>query len=652
MKLGSKTVMLLGVGLVALFVMLPAAGASRSERDEFLVSNATGCGVTDGIVLAFTGEFIRSDDRTGKANRGNHYIRIDTHIPAGNYDITLQSFDDHSTDGGHPEQTHEQWHIIFRSGDQVVATSNRIADLADHLDYLTQQVNSALSIPQDVDNILAYHPFYLHPEHGKNINSIHPQCAGIKLSSPPKAAIGDYVWLDNNRNGLQDGNEIGVPTVPVHLYDGFGAYLKTTWTDDNGRYHFTELDPGDYAIQVDPPAGYIITGQNLGDDHFDSDIDLNGRMATTTLVANENDLSWDAGLYLPPPPPRVEPRLQAHTVQVVCNDGDAQLPNVNAVLYYNNQPLESRDIDFNGQVEFSSITISDEAAGQRGQIAGWDFTSSYKPDLFEVEIIIPTRKFRLGINESIQNDPNSARWQVRLPLTDCRLPQIRKAVIGDFVWLDWNQNDIQDEGESGVGDVLVILFDANLNEISRTTTNSDGRYLFDDLNPGEYSVQFFPPEGYTIVEQNEGTNSAIDSDMAHVDGRTVATTLDPFEVDLTWDAGLYRASKETSCARFDLDLGRNAQTGAGIAGRYEMIEFSTGKLLASWGAQDSWVDSGWIKGIILSHPESSWVSVYFHPDGDLPSQKLEILNPAPGTEFGWLSPGICHAIEVQFPAEW
>ena len=36
-------------------------------------------------------------------------------------------------------------------------------------------------------------------------------------------AIGDYVWLDTNCNGVQDDGEAGVPDVPVFLYKVGGA---------------------------------------------------------------------------------------------------------------------------------------------------------------------------------------------------------------------------------------------------------------------------------------------------------------------------------------------------------------------------------------------------------------------------------------------
>lgn len=643
MKSVMKTAVWLFVLAIFLFVLLPNVGALNQSKQSFAVANASGCEADGDIVMLFPDEFIRSDDRTGKPNRGGHFLQISAFIPAGEYEIILHSYDNHS-DEFHPEQTREQWHLIFRAGDEVVATSNSISDLPDNLDSLTEKVNDALSIPKDVDNVLAYHSFYLDPEHGRNINSVHPRCAGLIVPEPDVASIGDFVWHDANKNGLQDNFEEGVAGVPVHLYDQFGFWQASTSTDENGRYLFGDLTPGTYAVQVDPPAGWIITGRDLGDNAFDSDIDENGRMVFTELTAFENDLTWDAGIYQDTPPTIEDPH--GNLITMVCPGGTNSFPTAQVDLFYDDIPLETRAPDFNGQIEFTTISsVNDEM----GYLENWNFTESFDPDLFRVVVHLPTDTLTLGATDAIQEGRNRM-WRIDLPFEACNT--IVDAAIGDFVWLDWDQNDVQDNGEPGIKDVTVILFDANGEEVARTTTGNTGHYLFDELVPGDYSLQFIPPAGYVVVKPRVGISTALDSDINLANFRTPMTTLEPFEVDLTWDAGLYTPNKLPGCSRFNLDLGRNAQTGAGVNGRYVMIEITTGSALANWDAESWWVDSGWIREIPLAHFDGSWVDVYFHPEGDLAPVKLEVINPAPDTQHGWLAPGVCHAIELQFPADW
>jgi uncharacterized repeat protein (TIGR01451 family) len=121
------------------------------------------------------------------------------------------------------------------------------------------------------------------------------------------AALGDYVWLDQDRNGVQGTNERGIEGVAVSLLDGTGTPVlnadgtpMTTRTDANGYYLFDHLLPGEYIVVFTIPTGYIFTDQDAGtDDAADSDADpTTGRTTLITLSENEVDLDWDAGIYL------------------------------------------------------------------------------------------------------------------------------------------------------------------------------------------------------------------------------------------------------------------------------------------------------------------------------------------------------------------
>ena len=60
---------------------------------------------------------------------------------------------------------------------------------------------------------------------------------------------------------------------------------------------------------------------------------------------------------------------------------------------------------------------------------------------------------------------------------------------------DENGNGL-DDGEAGVPNAVVILLDDNGTEVRRTSTNDNGNYLFSDLEPGNYRVQFETPDGF------------------------------------------------------------------------------------------------------------------------------------------------------------
>ena len=94
-----------------------------------------------------------------------------------------------------------------------------------------------------------------------------------------------------------------------------------------------------------------------------------------------------------------------------------------------------------------------------------------------------------------------------------------------------------DAGEEGIAGITVTLTypDGTTEEF---ITEDDGKYLFDELLPGDYTVTFTDlPEGYTFSPPNEGDDDELDSDVDPTDG-TIEVTLDPSEDDLTEDAGI------------------------------------------------------------------------------------------------------------------
>ncbi len=118
------------------------------------------------------------------------------------------------------------------------------------------------------------------------------------------ASLGDRLWDDRNKNGIQDLGEPGIGGARVTLYDAAGNEIASTTTDSSGLYQFSNLPPGRYSVGFERPrGGYVFTGQFQGaNTGADSDVDVNsGRTPLITLVSGENNPTIDAGLYVPEP---------------------------------------------------------------------------------------------------------------------------------------------------------------------------------------------------------------------------------------------------------------------------------------------------------------------------------------------------------------
>ena len=134
--------------------------------------------------------------------------------------------------------------------------------------------------------------------YGDRENSNEVRIAFAAYGTDTAGQIGDFVWDDENGNGLQDGGEPGVGGIRVDLYQCSrgepATYLDTTITDSFGAYGFGDLDESaGYAVRFFP-GGRAFTLQNQGaDDTIDSDADP---VTGYTHCVNTDDFDLDAGL--------------------------------------------------------------------------------------------------------------------------------------------------------------------------------------------------------------------------------------------------------------------------------------------------------------------------------------------------------------------
>jgi len=115
------------------------------------------------------------------------------------------------------------------------------------------------------------------------------------------------------------------------------------------------------------------------------------------------------------------------------------------------------------------------------------------------------------------------------------------SAIGDFVWLDGNENGVQDSGEVGIAGVAVDLVTCSEppGVLESDTTDSDGHFLFTDILPGDYRLRFALLPGYEFSAADQSSNDSLDSDADRSTGLTSCVTLAAGDTDLTWDAGMF-----------------------------------------------------------------------------------------------------------------
>ncbi|HCX9343788.1 TPA: carboxypeptidase regulatory-like domain-containing protein, partial [Staphylococcus aureus] len=334
----------------------------------------------------------------------------------------------------------------------------------------------------------------------------------------PKYNLGDYVWEDTNKNGIQDQDEKGISGVTVTLKDENGNVLKTVTTDADGKYKFTDLDNGNYKVEFTTPEGYTPTTVTSG-----SDIEKDSNGLTTTGVINGADnMTLDSGFYKKP-----KYNLGNYVWEDTNKDGkqDSTEKGISGVTVTlkneNGEVLQTTKTDKDGKYQFTGLE-----------------NGTYKVE-FETPLGYTPTQVGSGTDEGIDSNGTSTTGVIKDKDNDTIDSGFYKPTynLGDYVWEDTNKNGVQDKDEKGISGVTVTLKDENDKVLKTVTTDENGKYQFTDLNNGTYKVEFETPSGYTPTSVTSGNDTEKDSN-----GLTTTGVIKDAD-NMTLDSGFYKTPK-------------------------------------------------------------------------------------------------------------
>ena len=379
----------------------------------------------------------------------------------------------------------------------------------------------------------------------------------------PLVSVGDYVWFDLNRDGLQTGGEAPVSGVTVELLDASGnsidppgvATQTLTTTNVSGFYSFTGLLPStNYQVKFTAPSGDFFTSQSGAvavTNNSDADV-ATGVTAVFTTPADGSNASGtpdfpavDAGLV------RVDlavakaitsagPYYEGSTVTFALTP--TNVGSTNALAGWSVTDVLPVGLTATGIVGAaggssmytcvlmtltctSSVQLGIAAAGEQIIVTtaiNADFVGSahnvayVSPASSEVTEVIPLITPTTSTNTSTTPTNNDAQATVSVDSL---------VSIGDYVWLDVNRDGVQGAAEPAMSGVTVQLYNsAGTTLLRTTTTDGSGFYFFDDLSPSAgYQVKFIAPTNYSFTTQFSGT-AANDSNANRNTGFAGVTT--------------------------------------------------------------------------------------------------------------------------------
>ncbi|NPA27912.1 MAG: hypothetical protein GXN91_02530, partial [Epsilonproteobacteria bacterium] len=339
-------------------------------------------------------------------------------------------------------------------------------------------------------------------------------------------SIGDFVWEDINRNGVQDEKEVGIGGVEVILFmkkddewveavDIDGNRVEKVTTTSDGKYIFENLKPNEtYKIKFEIGDEFYPTLKDVADDAVDSDVDENKEIV---VEVNTTNLNLDGGFYRKG---EIGDYIwEDRNANGIQDEEEAGIGGVEVIL-----------LNENGE-ELQRVLTNEE---------GLYLFKGLEPATYQVKIITPEGYF--VTRENVGDDERDSDLEEFLAQGEVKMPKeliesnesnrsldggmFKPVCLGDYVWLDENGNGIQDEGEKpleGVSVKLIPLEDefGNINTIDVykqpivdkiIATDSNGHYEFCGLIPGRYKVAFKTDEPYLSTKAVDSSDE-IDSDI-------------------------------------------------------------------------------------------------------------------------------------------
>lgn len=364
------------------------------------------------------------------------------------------------------------------------------------------------------------------------------------------AALGNRLWIDTNRNGIQDASETaGVDGVTVTLYNSGGTAIATTVTAGGGLYSFTGLAPGTYSVGFARPFGYGFSPQDVAGSTEANDSDVNiltGRTANVTLAAGQTNNDLDAGVFLSV---SVGNRVWLDGNNNGLYDGGETFfsgTTVNLYLDANDDgtpdgaAIRTTTTDTNGLYLFDGLAPNNYIVGVvtptnfvRSSVNGGDpdnnidndnngvLVSGNETRSNPVTLALGTEPTGETPNDTTTTADNSGNLTVDFGFT-------RAYSIGNRVWFDTNNNGQINAGEVGINGVSVSIFaSGNLTTALQTmNTDTNGYYRFDNLTAGSYVVRINPSNftsggvlaGYQNTTGNTAANVDSTATLAGEDG--------------------------------------------------------------------------------------------------------------------------------------
>ena len=321
------------------------------------------------------------------------------------------------------------------------------------------------------------------------LNNDNPSTTDVNFGYIADNSLSGTVYRDDSRNGDQDGTEPGYSGVTVQLLDASGNVVTTTTTDANGTYSFSKLPDGTYSVKV-------VKDGELADTEQTEDPDATKDNASEPVTLGEDNPTKDHIDF------GYVPDYSIHGL--VYRDGDRDETHGAGEKGYANQTVELRDKD--GKV-VATTTTDENGAYSFSKLPAGDYTvkvvkDGALTDLDQTEDPDSTKDSASGVI-SLGNDHRTE--------TDVNFGYIANNSINGTIYRDGDRDGKKGDTEGRYSGVTVQLLDKDGKVIATTTTDKDGKYSFEHLPDGTYSVKVVKDGVLADADQTGDPDNKLDN---------------------------------------------------------------------------------------------------------------------------------------------
>jgi DNA-directed RNA polymerase II subunit RPB1 len=381
----------------------------------------------------------------------------------------------------------------------------------------------------------------------------------IGTSSATITPTNGYPLTIAKQDSADQSTDINDPNARFQLTDADGNVMVDNIFVSDGYLRVAGADgqpaavkvsqPGTYTLsEITPPAGYVesngtlqivVGADSLPDQQtfYDAPVGPSVSVGDFVWVDSNHDGRQDSG----------EPGIPGVVLTITGPDGQP-------VTGVNGLPVGPQTIDADGKYSFDGLPVL--TAGQH-----YTVTIDQEASTTALAPYTPTKS---GVGDRAGDSSTWTAQSEGLTAGGQRDPTLdfgfvtKTYAIGDKVWIDSNHNGVQDGSEPPLPGVKVSLLDGDGKTVATTTTDANGRYIFDNLPAGTYQVKFqlTPDQAakYSFTSLNKGA-AGTDSDANPNTGLTKTFTLGDTDtnlttsytnqtvqasqgIDPTWDAGV------------------------------------------------------------------------------------------------------------------